>query len=120
MALFKLLNTTLETEGSLISHTQVLGEKLYFDGQLDNYEAIAKDTVTNAFMVFVNSKILRRVKVTGDSKNKALELDDEYKSEENLTLLVAKLQSYRLPTRKDSNDQNATSVKRLLDFVKTA
>ena len=41
-----------------MSHAQLLGEKLYFDSHLDNYEAIAKETVKNAFAVFGEMQII--------------------------------------------------------------
>jgi len=94
LSLFKLFPATIVTEDAMVAHAQLLGEKLYFDGQLDNYEAISKETVKNAFLVFVDMKVITRVRITGD-KSKSLQLSQDWRSEEELKAFIAKIHSYR-------------------------
>lgn len=93
VALHKLLQDELVTEDAMVAHAQVLGEKLYFDSQLDHYEAIAKETMTNAFFVYGEMGIIERVKVEGQQK-KAVQLSEEYRDEAKLQALVQRIQSY--------------------------
>lgn len=94
LALYKLLPDKLSEEAHLVAHAQVLGEKLYFDSQLDHYEAVAKETVGNAFIVFGEMGIIRRIKVHGQPK-RSLQLTEKHRSEGKLLALVQRIHGYR-------------------------
>ena len=97
---------------ALVAHAQLLGEKLYFDSQLDNYEAIAKETVKNAFAVFGEMGLLTRVKVEGQPK-KAFQLVHAYRSEEKLKALVERIHGYRW--KRHAGDEDMARVFRTIE-----
>ncbi|KNC54550.1 uncharacterized protein AMSG_10399 [Thecamonas trahens ATCC 50062] len=47
----------------LINYTQKLGERLYFEGQIDLYEAVSKETVGNAIKLFMEKGVVEAVHV---------------------------------------------------------
>jgi len=51
------------TEEGLVQSAQAVGEKLYFAGMLDNYEAITKDSLKLAFGTFLSMGILSALPV---------------------------------------------------------
>uniref|UniRef100_A0A7S4KX37 GPAT/DHAPAT C-terminal domain-containing protein n=2 Tax=Paramoeba aestuarina TaxID=180227 RepID=A0A7S4KX37_9EUKA len=97
-----LLPDRVMTESSFISRLQRTGEKLYFEGQLDLFEAISRETLINAVSLFIKWGIIEHLPIEGDQKGgnvipgrRVLRLVPDYQDEEELEALVSKIEEFR-------------------------
>ena len=63
LSLLQLLPNSTATTSKLISFIQTIGESLYFEGQLDLYESISKETLRNALKYFLAKGVIISVVV---------------------------------------------------------
>jgi glycerol-3-phosphate O-acyltransferase len=59
---------SMVTQGALVNASQQVGEKMFFDEQVEHYEAIAKDTLQNAVAALLESGELQTQLVQGGEK----------------------------------------------------
>eukprot|EP01100_Stratorugosa_tubuloviscum_P012021 TRINITY_DN5525_c0_g1_i1.p1 TRINITY_DN5525_c0_g1~~TRINITY_DN5525_c0_g1_i1.p1 ORF type:complete len:185 (-),score=62.13 TRINITY_DN5525_c0_g1_i1:20-574(-) len=112
------------TENSFINLVQNTGESLYFEGQMDLYEAISKDKLDNALILFENWKIIEFPQINGINQQipeKFIRLTSEYqdnKKIEQLNLQIAKYRkaSIAYKSRRFKGLQN-TDTTDALDYV---
>ena len=67
LGFFYLLPDRVLCESLFLKQLQALGEKLYFGGQLDLYEAIAKETLTNSISLFINWNVAEYLRIEGSA-----------------------------------------------------
>jgi len=108
LGFFILLPNRVLCESLLINHIQSIGENLYFQGQLDLFEAIAKETLLNAVSLFINWKVIEHLNIEGSTNasdmshvpgRRVIRLTQEYQTEEALEQLVTQIGSYRKSLR---------------------
>lgn len=63
LGLYSLFPDKLMSEEGFLKRVQTIGETLYFEGQLDLYEAVAKDTLQNAINLCKDWKVLEVITV---------------------------------------------------------
>ena len=103
LGFFYLLPERVMTESSFISRLQKTGENLYFEGQLDLFEAISRETLVNAVTLFIKWGVIEHLPIEGEGKGGGVELPGrrvlrlmpDYQSEEELEGLVAKIEEFR-------------------------
>jgi len=59
---------SMVTQTALVNSGQKVGEKMFFDEQVENYEAIAKDTLQNAVSALLEAGELQTKSVQGGDK----------------------------------------------------
>ena len=69
LGLFLLLPDRVVNESILLRDVQDIGETLYFDGQLDLYEAIAKDTLLNSWTLLESWGVIEFIKISGGNSS---------------------------------------------------
>eukprot|EP00127_Corallochytrium_limacisporum_P007035 Clim_evm43s240 gene=Clim_evmTU43s240 len=103
LTLYTILPNQAITAEALISRIQAVGENMYFEGQLDLFEAVAKDTIANALNLFENWKVIEYVRVEGTvtkgAPQRIVRLCHDYDNEEALTELINKISVYRKTCR---------------------
>lgn len=92
LGFFFLLQNAMEEE-EFLQRIQRMGETLYFDGQLDLYEAIAKETLKNAIRLFDDWKIIEIGQ--NSKKGRLLSLKQEYANENEIENLARKIARFR-------------------------
>ena len=94
------------TESAFISRLQKTGENLYFEGQLDLFEAISRETLVNAVSLFIKWGVIEHLPIEGEGKGggggsstlpgrRVLRLMPDYQNEEELEGLVTKIEEFR-------------------------
>jgi len=108
LGFFYLLPSRVMFEGLFIRELQSLGEKLYFGGQLDLYEAIAKETLINSISLFINWNVAEYLQIEGSAHpadnshvpgRRVLRLKAEYQSVDAVKRLVKRIGMYRKSVR---------------------
>eukprot|EP00005_Dracoamoeba_jomungandri_P002059 CAMPEP_0174252598 /NCGR_PEP_ID=MMETSP0439-20130205/2000_1 /TAXON_ID=0 /ORGANISM="Stereomyxa ramosa, Strain Chinc5" /LENGTH=862 /DNA_ID=CAMNT_0015333157 /DNA_START=1619 /DNA_END=4204 /DNA_ORIENTATION=- len=104
LGFFFLLPAKTMREHKLLKKTQRLGERLYFEGQIDLYEAIGKETLINAITLFKNWKVLEFIFIEGQTAetrpgNRIVRLLHDYQSPEALIAMVKQIGWYRKRSR---------------------
>lgn len=104
-------------EAALVSLTQSVGELMYFDGQLDHFEAIGKETLVNALSVFVDRGIIERIRVSTDEKSSVASLKLTRNSHaEDVNDLIRGIDLFRkVPSRRGDVLQNIEYVQLYMD-----
>ena len=82
---------TTASSSAIVSLAQKVGEKLFFDEQLNSFEAIAKDSLQNAVAVFAELGHLKGVQAVGASE-KQFKLNDAISFKEQV---LEKLNAFR-------------------------
>ena len=103
LACYRLLPDRMLDEDSLIRWTQTLGETLYFEGMLDLYEAISKDTLQNGLVLLENWGVIQFVSIETDnalgtsarSNRRIVQLTAAYREEAAVEKLVLKIMRFR-------------------------
>jgi glycerol-3-phosphate O-acyltransferase len=104
LGFFLLLPNRILCESLFINYIQTIGENLYFQGQLDLFEAIAKETLLNAISLFINWKVIEHLTIEGSTHSsdmshipgrRVLRLTQEYQKEQALEGLVAQIGAFR-------------------------
>jgi 1-acyl-sn-glycerol-3-phosphate acyltransferase len=102
LSCYRLLPDRMLDEESLIRWTQTLGETLYFEGMLDLYEAISKDTLQNGLVLLENWGVIQFVSIESDGASAAarpsrriVQLTAAYREEAAVETLVLKIMRYR-------------------------
>jgi len=102
LSLYRLLPDRMLDEESLIRWTQQLGETLYFEGMLDLYEAISKDTLQNGLVLLENWGVINFCSIesdgsvsTGKSGRRIVQLAAAYREESAVEKLVLKIIRFR-------------------------
>eukprot|EP00667_Euglena_gracilis_P002367 EG_transcript_2367 len=95
---FQLLPDATATEKEFIAQVQLLGERLYFCGQLDYYESIGRETLQNAVQRYHQVGVLQYVEVfAGRPKERTLRLAPRFQNEATLRGLLQQMHQYRMP-----------------------
>eukprot|EP01102_Stenamoeba_stenopodia_P020717 TRINITY_DN8189_c0_g1_i1.p1 TRINITY_DN8189_c0_g1~~TRINITY_DN8189_c0_g1_i1.p1 ORF type:complete len:750 (-),score=120.10 TRINITY_DN8189_c0_g1_i1:85-2334(-) len=104
LGLLVLLPDRVMRENVLLSKLQAIGETLYFEGQLDLYEAISKETLQNALTLYETWGIIEFINVEGQIMNFAegapstgriVRLRHLYQSADSIEKIVFKIGKYR-------------------------
>jgi 1-acyl-sn-glycerol-3-phosphate acyltransferase len=98
LSLLRLLPARAATEKSLVAFSQKLGEVLFFEGQLDLYEAISKETITNAMTLFARWSVVESVTIEGTAV-RGLRLTPSFSSRPSLDRLIYRIGSYKKRSR---------------------
>jgi len=102
LGLIQLLPKRVLPEKDFITRLQSVAENLYFDGQLDLYEAIARDTLQNALTLFADWNVVEFLHIEGDGGsqdrsrgNRIIRLNHEYQSKSKIIELIEGIGDYR-------------------------
>jgi len=95
LSFFYLLPNKLVDEAKLLAWQQAIGERLYFESQLDMYEAVSKETLQNAISLYESWNVVRFVDVETAAPaavgKRIVELREAYRTEESLQELTLRI-----------------------------
>jgi hypothetical protein len=81
-------------EKTFMERVQSLGFTLYYQGELNYYESVSKETLANALLLFTDMQIVQKQAV--DSKGlSVLKLNSKYQEDGPLVSLIETIGSYR-------------------------
>ena len=85
---------------AFVQQIQVIGERLFFEGHIDLYEAISSSILQNALKLFLNWGVLQAVEVVGSEEagpqyQLLLRLSESYDSESAVNNLSEKILRFR-------------------------
>uniref|UniRef100_A0A7S4C879 Phospholipid/glycerol acyltransferase domain-containing protein n=1 Tax=Eutreptiella gymnastica TaxID=73025 RepID=A0A7S4C879_9EUGL len=95
----RLLPDQVMEEKAFIAKIQSVGERLYFSGEMDHYEAVGKETLQQAVQRYYQiGVLLHTYPPEGRGKGHAVRLAERFRSEDAMHELIARVHAFRRTT----------------------